>query len=169
MSLTVVMPLPGQQKKDQHEEDELAAWPKYQQIFNKHTREELTPEERDLVDLLCLSLEWICISAQGLNAAVVAASGNDAQNNLNPDGGPRPQARYPAAFSSVVGVGSLLKDGLNSADYSNRADEPPAEGLAIFGGARDANNKAVVDEAVLGVYIRHYREVIAVTGLKDIV
>lgn len=67
---------------------------------------------------------------------VVAAAGND-----HGAGDPqRPPARYPAAFEAVLGVGALDHKQAFT-DYTNQQDNPPGDGVVMFGGER-VNNPA---------------------------
>lgn len=96
---------------------------------------------------------------------IVAAAGNDWDNIAGQAASNRrPIARYPAAYDSVVGVASLRvknKSGLKGdiiARYSNRADEPPGKGFAVFGGNVHANAassylQADPNEGIAGLYV----------------
>jgi hypothetical protein len=75
--------------------------------------------------------EWVCDLLFDHDAVVVMAAGNDAQSKS------RPQARYPAAFTSVIGVASSGADPNTPAIYSNRADRPESSGFITFGGDAD--------------------------------
>jgi hypothetical protein len=75
---------------------------------------------------------------------IVAAAGNEA------GGGPRPPARYPAAFEEVIGVGALPREPANgnvAAAYSNMSDQPPTSGFVTLGGGPAPN------QGILGVYL----------------
>lgn len=71
-----------------------------------------------------------------------------------------PDARYPAAFASVIGVGALPKgDRRNvrvqqyeSTDYSNLGDKPAGEAIMTLGGeeGRDSDNN---NKGILGLYV----------------
>jgi len=99
---------------------------------------------------------------------IVAAAGNDAIEGKDSETKTkRPGARFPAAFSKVVGVSALDK-ALALARYSNTSDDPQVDGLAVFGGQAELRDKpeaivppgdpdkqvyyAMPDEAVLGIY-----------------
>jgi len=69
-----------------------------------------------------------------------AAAGNDGDKNS----GKEVEARFPAAFPGVYGVGA------RDADYSNEADKQPEEGFLAFGG--DPNNLGT--DGILGLYTR---------------
>lgn len=85
------------------------------------------------------------IAGESCNAIVLAAAGND---NRAPD--TQAEARYPARFESVIGVGALNKDG-EIAHYSNKADHPEISGFLAFGG--DANfQEASSADGILGVF-----------------
>lgn len=151
MSLTLAMPLEGHPRPD----------------FGWTILAEDAP-------LLSLSLEWICAALRSSSVSLVAAAGNDADEpdawtttGLAPavrrrgtrprmlKANKRPQARYPAAFPTVLGVGALLEGSDEPAEYSNWADEPDGAGVWTFGG------KAVDDDVdpgsgMLGVYIGEF-------------
>jgi hypothetical protein len=72
------------------------------------------------------------------SAKVFAASGNDSSGN-GTNSTTHLQARYPAKFEHVIGVGSVKWNRQNRnqrdiADYSNRADNPQSEGFYVYGG-----------------------------------
>jgi hypothetical protein len=79
---------------------------------------------------------------------MVAAAGNDGTN------GQHPPARYPAAFDTVHGVGSIATNG-QMAPYSNMADRPVTDGLVTTGGMPDASQPDYADatDGLLGLYI----------------
>jgi hypothetical protein len=83
------------------------------------------------------------------NSGIIAAAGND-WDDQEP-GSSRPQARYPAAFDHVVGVGALTRGGkgmpIKAANYSNIADRPPKSGITTLGGEEGAKN------GLLGTYV----------------
>jgi hypothetical protein len=88
---------------------------------------------------------------------VVAAAGND--NDPTSKTG-TPQARYPASFDTVLGVGALQSDKLvpfAPTIYSNRSDRPERSGIATLGGvARITPGGAPVSDprsGMLGIYI----------------
>jgi hypothetical protein len=79
--------------------------------------------------------------ANDTRVVVVAAAGNDRQTDGNGHAtGARPEARFPAAFANVVGVGALPKDTpqdagrFRAASYSNLSDDPLNAGLMTIGG-----------------------------------
>jgi len=84
---------------------------------------------------------------------IIAAAGNDSIEGDTPL-----PARYPAAFSFVLGVGSIEKGGGRNF-YSNKADAPPGVGLMVFGGkakpggAGGHNDTDEKGEGMLGLYI----------------
>jgi hypothetical protein len=96
--------------------------------------------------------EWICDLIYTLNSRVIAAAGNDYDRTQQQR---RPQARYPAAFTRVLGVGALRKikpfpaaaASPEPASYSNLADRPPRKGIATLGG------EAGEGQGVLGIYL----------------
>src|ERR671932_1379922 len=96
-----------------------------------------------------LPLQWICDAADDQGKRMVAAAGNDAVPVY------RPQARYPAAYDSVIGVGALKPDA-TPADYSNLSDTPLNIGIATFGGqscGTGSHTNALPVVSMLGTYI----------------
>jgi hypothetical protein len=75
---------------------------------------------------------------------IIAAAGNESK-----DPAARPQARYPAAFASVLGVGAIPRQGSGQpvSSYSNLSDTPPPKGIVALGGEAGAGN------GVLGLYL----------------
>lgn len=67
---------------------------------------------------------------------VIAAAGNDGVPS-----DPLQQARFPAAFDCIVGVGAVKPGNGDYEWYSNLADEPPLEGLKAFGGSSQFNQQ----------------------------
>jgi subtilisin family serine protease len=96
------------------------------------------------------AFEAVCDEIFALNSRVIAAAGNDRR----PGQETVPEARYPAAFESVHGVGALPKHStftnegqLKTASYSNKADIPVNIGIATFGG------EVGEGEGMLGLYL----------------
>jgi hypothetical protein len=94
------------------------------------------------------AIEWACDQFLWQGARVVAAAGNDWKPNV-----PRPQARFPAAFESVLGVGALPPNGQPDAkgkylpaSYSNLSDAPEEQGVVTLGGESGV-------KGILGVYL----------------
>ena len=84
------------------------------------------------------------------NSRVIAAAGNDRR----PGQETIPEARYPAAFDSVLGVGAISRHPASintgqfkTASYSNKADIPVNIGIATIGGEEGEG------EGVLGLYL----------------
>jgi hypothetical protein len=100
--------------------------------------------------------EWISDLIYSLGSRVIAAAGNDYKEVEH--GPQRPQARYPAAFERVVGVGALPRFKrhpsaavpLRTASYSNLADRPKEKGITTLGGEEGAK------EGVLGIYVEEF-------------
>jgi len=96
------------------------------------------------------TLGYICDLCYALRSRVIAAAGNDRESYDD-----KPQARYPAALDSALGVGALPKDrpasgNLETTTYSNLADKPPRRpkiGITTLGGEEG------VERGVLGVYL----------------
>ncbi|MBI5928334.1 MAG: S8/S53 family peptidase [Chloroflexi bacterium] len=84
---------------------------------------------------------------------VVAAAGNNGNQN-----NPHPAACAPAAFSTVLGVAALNLDNQTLTDYSNNADIPPHDGVAVFGGENQAGNDDLSHptKGLLGLYSGAY-------------
>ena len=69
----------------------------------------------------------------------------------------RPAARFPAAFTNVIGVGAMPRQDLGgvpqeAASYSNLSDDTPAIGYITLGG------EPGVDQGILGVFISQFPE-----------
>lgn len=91
-------------------------------------------------------LKHICELLDQHNIAIVAAAGNDHETT----DAAIPQARYPAAFHTVIGVGAL-ESATTPASYSNLSDTPIRAGIATFGGK--ANGPlADAKTGILGLY-----------------
>ncbi|KPJ94185.1 MAG: hypothetical protein AMJ53_05740, partial [Gammaproteobacteria bacterium SG8_11] len=92
--------------------------------------------------------ELMCDLFYDRKSGIIAAAGNDWDDQQ--PGDPRPQARYPAAFDHVVGVGALTRGGKGvprkAASYSNLADRPPMSGTTTLGGEEGTGN------GILGTY-----------------
>lgn len=96
----------------------------------------------------------------------VAAAGNEWDNPQT--GSPstqRPIPRYPAALEHVIGVAALNDKGRNvtqAAPYSNRADDPPYAGFAVYGGGIAAGAgsggkmPANVNNSITGLYLGEF-------------
>jgi hypothetical protein len=174
-SLMLVEPMPGHEwpKADDEGDDELEqSAPQSlrplppELLVAAEQGDESAKRERDEIGAarqkLAISIEWICLSAFDSGIAIVAAAGNDAIDGKGPHGTHRPQARFPAAFDKVVGVGALKKDDMQ-AEYSNISDQPGAVGITTLGGRAEMRAipsqphkqvaYAVENESVLGVYI----------------
>ena len=91
---------------------------------------------KDFVERSIAPIHETCkILVRDYGAMIVAAAGNDsygAQERLD--------ARFPAAFDSVLGVGATGKDPMNHAAYSNKGDKPEKVGVITFGGEMAANS-----------------------------
>jgi hypothetical protein len=171
-SLTLAMPLPGHLSTDPSTDDELAdaisvvdedgeaalelvTVFKSGQALTGFSEAEIMADPRaqeimTQINVLGTALEWVMDAMRNQDAMVVAAAGNDGRVALGGVGsGHRPQARLPAAFATVVGVGALDKTGANAA-YSNRADRQPKQGLATFGGKDELIDSALGAAAAPG-------------------
>jgi hypothetical protein len=100
---------------------------------------------QNMILLMSQVLEGACDGLRVQDVLIVAAAGNDAEPGM------LPQARYPAAFNSVIGVGSLRRDLITPAEYSNQSDLPVKTGIATFGGA-PLTAGVLPEEGMLGVY-----------------
>ncbi len=141
LSLTMTTPLEG------HPRTGMSRW----SLFRKKSNYLKQP----WYEMMALSLEWICAALRGPNVALVAAAGNDNDAEDRGRGQAWVQARYPAAFPTVLGIGALLENSLEPAPYSNFSDQPGGAGIATFGG-QDQNKVAVERHGILGVYIGPY-------------
>jgi hypothetical protein len=103
------------------------------------------------------SLQMICEQLYRRRAAIIAAAGNDGDNKTHPE------ARFPAAFDQVLGVGALKGDNQTPTGYSNKVDRPESSGIATIGGdtappppstSGAATKPLLADQAggILGVY-----------------
>ena len=100
-----------------------------------------------------LALEHSCDEIFDSRSRVIAAAGNDRK----PNQASAPQARYPAAFGTVQGVGALPKEPLltsvgkrESSSYSNLADIPSSVGIMTLGGEGGEG------QGVLGMYLGEF-------------
>jgi Subtilase family len=84
---------------------------------------QLTNIHRDVAPI-----KKMCTLIDSYGAGIIAAAGNDGEPGSIPD------ARFPAAFDSVFGVGALTHDSMAPAGYSNKVDRPLAQGIATIGG-----------------------------------
>jgi hypothetical protein len=107
-------------------------------------------ELKDMQDDLrgVIGLRVMCERLGKVGRQVVAAAGNDSKKK---EGGQRnaQAARYPAAFSKVIGVGALNNKSEPSS-YSNLADKPAQTGIMALGGEPGAGN------GVLGIYLGEF-------------
>ena len=112
--------------------------------------------------LFSLPLEELCWYLAMPTAMVVAAAGNDGDGALESQGaergaaGQRKDARYPAAYDTVLGVGALEEGNENPTSYSNTSDQPAGLGVATFGGeklAPEPDSATKEEYGILGVYI----------------
>lgn len=161
-SLYIAQPLAGHGRRNRRTTDDTEGVPEYDQLANEQAQDPALDTE---LRMLSTALEWVHMSLHDDNVIVVASAGNDWNRAA---GLSQPQARLPAAFATVVGVGALGPRG-SSASYSNKADEQSAQGLATLGGEvrperlRPAGARpdafpatevdyAVPGEAILGAY-----------------
>ena len=163
------------------EEDENREEYEFEQAILKYVK-----EEKDHA----LNLRDICNQLALAGSQVVAAAGNDKlhakkirekkllklqklQNLVNPEDinllldyllehirGGAPEARYPAAFTSVIGVGALPKgeernlpaEKYESSNYSNLGDKPSGEAVMTLGGEEGEDNYQK-NKGILGLYL----------------
>lgn len=163
LSLTISFRSPEDSLKARTAYEDLTHnFPNWAHLF-PHSRNQHIDYVASLVEILRLVLE--ALKRQfGNRIVILAAAGNDgfAQS------GNRYEARYPAAFDEVIGVGALKMDG-TPAFYSNIADKPVTDGLTTFGG--DARQVATLktplgndvnltddDYGILGIYLGEFPE-----------
>src|SRR5205085_6875842 len=104
-------------------------------------------------------IERICNSLYARGSKVIAAAGNNGKKNQS-----RPQACYPAAFDSVLGVGALPKSEklgtgtgkYHGTSYSNRSDRPERTGITTLGGDVDLQGNVGPQEGILGIYLEEF-------------
>ena len=130
-------------------------------IGHRHTDLDRTLVEKMVTDPTWLGrmgalIEWICDLLFLGGSRVIAAAGNDWKPREDKG---RPQARYPAAFNSVLGIGALPKDKVSkdktpisnakrkTASYSNLSDQPGEVGVTTLGG------ESGEQQGVLGIYL----------------
>ena len=96
-------------------------------------------------------MEWICDLLFWRGSRVIAAAGNDWSREEDEG---RPQARYPAAFNSALGIGALPKGQVTTpagkretSSYSNLSDAPGDVGVTTLGGEPGE------EQGVLGIYL----------------
>jgi len=101
-------------------------------------------------------LEFLFGQLFGLGKQAIAAAGNDARVGDSK----RPPARYPAALSSVKGVGATINEQLANGKYqptvySNFSESPNKKGVVIRGivtfGGEEGEGKGV-----LGLYLGEF-------------
>jgi hypothetical protein len=116
--------------------------------------------------LLSRPLEESCYHLRLPASLVVAAAGNDGDEpdaavgtEVEAANGLRRDARYPAAFDTVLGVGALKEGSTEPTHYSNTSDEPEGVGIATFGGEKAADvpvSDTQVGTGLLGVFTGEY-------------
>lgn len=113
-----------------------------QEFQNLETLQQISKSTQEIFDNV----------ASRKNTTIVAAAGNDAHDDIRPD------ARYPAAFDTVIGVGALPQT-LNqvigqykAASYSNLSDVPVPGSYITLGGEPGQ------EQGVLGVFIGEFPE-----------
>lgn len=118
-----------------------------------------------------LALKAMCDRFGIVGRQVIAAAGNDGGHTEGQEDAMRaetmkgrkedaPEARYPAAFNMVVGVGALPKDSkpkpenptdkYEASTYSNLGDKPAMRGVMALGGERGETH------GVLGLYLGEF-------------
>jgi hypothetical protein len=113
--------------------------------------------------ILSRPLEESCYHLRLPTSLVVAAAGNDgdipeavtANQTAGAAGITRKDARYPAAFDTVLGIGALKENSIDPTPYSNTSDEPAGVGIATFGGEKQFDapvSASQVGTGMLGVY-----------------
>ena len=130
-------------------------------LEERHRQDGLLITDRKSLERYGQPLEWMCDLLYALQSRVIAAAGNDGEERGN-----RPQARYPAAFDRIVGVGALPKlddppQAAGAASYSNLSDNPQIVGITTLGGEATEgvprNERVTLEaEGVLGLYIGQF-------------
>lgn len=116
--------------------------------------------------LWVFALKVMCERLGRAGRQIVAAAGNDSKKEENQR--KAQAARYPAAFSRVVGVGAIPKDAVpdgngkyEASSFSNLADKPQQNGIMALGGEEGENN------GVLGIYIGEFPPTVAADGSSN--
>jgi hypothetical protein len=119
------------------------------------SREEEEKDENSWSKRQKMAAERICALAYKIGSRVIAAAGNNRKKKKD---SPRPQACYPAALDSVLGVGALPKSEkpqnsnkkLKTTSYSNRSDRPERVGITTLGGEEGKG------DGILGIYLEGF-------------
>ncbi len=147
-SFTINMPLPENRKVT-----------KSGRIYKAHPHPELNwpliDNSKSLVDYLKACVEFAFSPVLNDDILVVAAAGNDSKAGEDPL-----QSRLPAQLPHVIGIAALRRDldpqgkyDYSESEYSNIADDPESDGIAVFGGNLGSNiARADAIDGVLGVY-----------------
>jgi subtilisin family serine protease len=131
--------------------------------------------DRDWIERATMIIMAICDILFYCGSRVIAAAGNDGKIVMDTDGAvrqERPLTRYPAAFTSVQGVGALPIEQPNPqtfaqtpkyevSSYSDLADRPERKGIVTLGGEPGER------KGVLGVYIGEFPA--PVTGIASLI
>jgi hypothetical protein len=145
LSLTINIPLVKQHSQDDDDDDmgrSLLA-----------SREEEENDENSWSKRQDLAAKRICELALAIGKRVIAAAGNNRKEAKQPG---RPQACYPAALDSVLGVGALPRinkppsdpaERLKTTSYSNLSDRPNGTGITTLGGEEGKR------KGILGIFI----------------
>jgi hypothetical protein len=128
----------------------------------RHPHASLKELQEDLYWVI--GLRVMCERLAKVGRQVVAAAGNDSRKTSDGQRNPR-AARYPAAFTRVIGVGSMPKDAepdsghkYPASSFSNLADTPARNGILALGGEPGA------EQGVLGIYLGEFPEEDSETG-----
>jgi hypothetical protein len=128
--------------------------------MNQLKKDNPDADEHSLWDDLrwVIELRVMCERLGRIGRQVVAAAGNDSKKK---DNGQRHAriARYPAAFTKVLGVGALPKGAgpkangrYEASSFSNLADNPVINGIMALGGEPGARR------GILGLYLGEFPE-----------
>jgi hypothetical protein len=129
-------------------------WDKHQDDSIEYLSSEyLSTEGESWLARQGLAIEWICDLIYALGSQVIAAASNDWDNQESR--ADTPQLRYPAAFNSTLGVGTLSNGRISlqtnnkhaARSYSNLSDQRENTGVIKLGGDQ------AEEQRVLGVYI----------------
>jgi hypothetical protein len=142
LSLTIHLPLAKEHGRKGKKPDSLL-----DKIWNEIQKDKKWAEHQ------VESINRLCGGFHAQGGKVIAAAGNNAEKGKG-----RPQACFPAAMDSVLGVGALPKarkpnnpsDKVEAASYSNRSDKPEITGITTLGG--DEGDK----QGLLGIYVGEF-------------
>lgn len=119
--------------------------------LNAHSRDYLTRffvDKPSLADDMFAPVAEMVVQLQNEDISIAAAAGNESRGLPQ-----KKNARFPAAFKEIIGVGALGKND-KPTDYSNKRDLPITDGADALGGeVEDVGGEVVSTKGVPGWYI----------------